>query len=83
MADTTTAIVKLSERSNRVVNIIKAKYGLRDKSEALNRLIEEFEEETLEPELRPEYIEKLKLVEKEAAIKVTNVDSYFDSLRKR
>ncbi|MBI2173073.1 MAG: DUF2683 family protein [Candidatus Aenigmarchaeota archaeon] len=29
------AVVKLSEHTNRILNIVKAKYGLRDKSEAI------------------------------------------------
>jgi hypothetical protein len=80
---TTIAIVKLSERANRVVNIVKARYGLRDKSAALNQLIQEYEDDNLEPELRPEYIKKLKCIEKEKTIKVKNINELFDNLRKR
>ncbi len=78
-----TAIVKLSEKANHVINVVKAKYGLNDKSQAINRMAEEYEEEVLEPELRPEYIEKLKRIEKEKTVKVKDVDAFFDSLRKR
>ncbi|MFA5247368.1 MAG: DUF2683 family protein [Candidatus Micrarchaeia archaeon] len=48
--------VTLEETSNRVVNIVKAKYGLRDKSEAINALISDYAESVLEPELRPEFV---------------------------
>ncbi len=48
--------VTLEDTSNRVVNIVKAKYGLRDKSEALNALISDYAESVLEPELRPEFV---------------------------
>ena len=78
-----TAIVKLNDEANRIINIVKAKYGLKDKSEALNKMAEEYEECILEPELRPEYIEKLKRIGKEPAIKVKNLDEYFNKLRKR
>ena len=59
------AIVTISDEANRLLNIIKAKYGLNDKSEAINLMAEQYEEEILEPELRPEYIVKLKKIEKE------------------
>ena len=53
------AMINISEESNRVLNIIKAKYGLKDKSAAINLVVEEYEESFLEPELRPEYKKKL------------------------
>ena len=58
------AIVDISDRANRVLNIVKAKYGLRDKSEAINVMAEEYEEDIMEPELRPEYVEKIRKIEK-------------------
>jgi hypothetical protein len=73
------AIVKISERANRVLNILKAKYGLRDKSEAINIMAKEYEEEVMEPELRPEYIEKAMLIGRQKPIKVGSVGK----LRKR
>ena len=62
------AMVQISEKANRVLNVVKAKYGLKDKSEAINKVLEEYEEELLEPQLRPEYIEKLEKIEKEGTI---------------
>ena len=73
------AIVKISERANRVLNIIKAKYGLRDKSEAINVMADEYEEALLEPELRPEYVKKIEKIRKEKPIKIGTVEN----LRKR
>ncbi|MDO8646809.1 MAG: DUF2683 family protein [Candidatus Diapherotrites archaeon] len=78
-----TAIVKLNDEANRIINIVKAKYGLKDKSQALNKMIEQYQLEILEPELRPEFIAKMKKIEKEKTIKVSNVDEYFEKLRKR
>ncbi len=54
------ALIQINENANRVLNIIKAKYGLNDKSEAVNLMAEQYEEEILEPELRPEFVEKIK-----------------------
>ncbi|MFH1224987.1 MAG: DUF2683 family protein [Candidatus Diapherotrites archaeon] len=78
-----TAIVVLDDAANRVINMVKAKYCLRDKSAAINKMAEEYEEELLEPELKPEYIEKLRRIEKEKTVKIKDIDAYFDSLRKR
>lgn len=53
------AVINIEENTNRVLNIVKAKFGLKDKSEAINLVVSEYEQTTLEPELRPEY--KIKL----------------------
>ena len=64
------ALVDITNEANRVLNIIKAKYGLKDKSEAINILAHEYAEEVLEPGYRPEYIEKLSRIEKEKRVKI-------------
>jgi hypothetical protein len=53
------AVIDIDENTNRVLNIVKAKHGLRDKSSAINLVVTEYEESFLEPELRPEYKNKL------------------------
>ena len=53
------AIVNLGEREDRVLTIVKGKFGLKNKSEAINLVIGKFEQELLEPRLRPEYKTKL------------------------
>jgi len=53
------AMININEDVNRVLNIIKAKYGLKDKSEAINLVVNEYEQSFLEPELRPSYKTKL------------------------
>lgn len=58
------AIVNIKERQDRVLNIVKGKYGFKNKSEAINQIIEEFEKKLLEPELRPEYREELMKIDK-------------------
>jgi len=71
------AVVNLNEHENRVLNIIKGKYGLKNKSEAISVVISEYEKELLEPELRPEYVEKLKKREKEPTVKVKDFRKHF------
>ena len=64
----TQAIVNLGDREDRVLTIVKGKYGFKNKSEAMNFVIDHFEENHLEPELRPEYIRKLAKIEKEGYV---------------
>lgn len=63
------AIVNLGEYEDRVLTIVKGKFGLKNKSDAVNLIINKFEEELLEPELRPEFIQKIKRIEKEGKFK--------------
>jgi hypothetical protein len=58
------AIININEHANRILNIVKAKFGLKDKSEAIDLMAEQYESEILEPKLRPEYKVKLAKVMK-------------------
>ena len=53
------SLVDFGERQDRVLTIVKGKYGLDNKSEAANLIVSKFEEAFLEPELRPEYREEI------------------------
>ena len=66
----TQALIKLNENINRVLNIVKAKYDLKDKSEAIEFIIKKYIEYENEPELKPEFIEKIKKIKKEKSIRV-------------
>ena len=68
------AMININENVNRVLNIIKAKYGLKDKSEAINLVVNEYEENFLEPELRPEYLEKLQKIRKGKYLKFNSIN---------
>ncbi len=58
------AIIQLDEHTDQVLNIVKGRYNLKNKSDAVHLVVEKFEEELLEPELRPEFIEKILRIEK-------------------
>ena len=53
------ARVELNEYTNKVLAIIKAKYSLKDKSEALNKFIELYGEDIAEKEATDEYVKKM------------------------
>jgi len=67
------AIININETTNRALNIIKAKYGLKDKSEAIDMMAEQYIESVLEPELRPEFIREALMAEHQPSIKVGTV----------
>ena len=67
-------IIQIGEREDRILNIVKAKFGLKNKSEAVTLIAQIYEESFLEPELRPEYLEKLKRIRKGKYIKFNSVD---------
>ena len=73
------ALVEIDENTNRVLNVVKAKYGLRDKGEAIQIVVERYIEEEDEPDLRPEFIEKIRKTEHQKGIKFKSVSE----LRKR
>jgi hypothetical protein len=73
------AIVDIDEEANKVINILKAQYGLRDKSQAINEMAKQYKEIVLDSEVRPEYVRRLKRVEKERILRVGSADD----LRKR
>jgi hypothetical protein len=70
------AIINIEDRTNKILSVIKAKYGLKDESEAINFIVAEYEEEMLEPELKPEYIEKLKKIEKQKTIELGTIENF-------
>jgi hypothetical protein len=58
------SIINLGERADKVLNIVKAKFGLKNKSQAMALIIRIYEESFLERELRSEYLEKLMKISK-------------------
>lgn len=71
------AIIDIDKEANRILNILKAEYGLKDKSQAINFIAHQFKRFIrLEPEVRPEYIKKLKKIHKGKRIKIGSVEDF-------
>ena len=68
------SIIDLDEREDRILNIVKAKFGLKNKSEAVALIAKIYEDSFLEPELRPEYLENLEKIRKGKYIKFNSID---------
>jgi hypothetical protein len=58
------AMIEISEEANHILNIVKARYKLKTKSQAIAKIVLECGENILEPEIRPEYAKKIKGIEK-------------------
>lgn len=71
-------ILNISEHVNRIISIVKAKCGLKNKNEAINLMIKQYEERILEPNLHPEYIGKMKERQKEPTVKIDNFKKHFN-----
>lgn len=71
------ALIKLDENVNRILNLIKAKYGFKDKSEAVAFVVGKYIDDEGEPELRPEFIDKMRKIQKQKSIKVDDFASRY------
>ena len=67
-------IINIGEKEDRVLNIVKAKFGLKNKSEAVSMIAKIYEESFLEPELRPEYVKKLERIRKGRYIRYNSIE---------
>ncbi len=66
------ALIELDDNTNRVLNIVKAKFGFKDKAEAIEYVVSEYIEFENDPELRPGFIKKIRQIQKEKSIRVEN-----------
>jgi hypothetical protein len=57
------AQIELDDYTNRVLNVIKAKFALKDKSAAIGKMAELFGTEFVEREPREEYVKKILEIE--------------------
>jgi len=71
------AIVDINDNANRTLNIVKAKEGLKDKSEAINLIVSFYGKEILEPDLRPEFIKEMLEAQKEKTIKIKDFSTHY------
>ncbi len=59
MENIISARIELSEYANKVLNMIKIKFNLHDKSEAINKFIDLYGEDVVEKEASDEYAAKI------------------------
>ncbi|MFH0986466.1 MAG: DUF2683 family protein [Candidatus Micrarchaeota archaeon] len=75
------AMIQIDEHTNKILNLVKINYDLRNKSEAIEVLVKKYENDDMEPEFKPEYIKKLDRIEKHGKFtRVTDLKKFFDEL---
>ncbi len=70
------AIVEIDEEANNVINILKAQYGLKDKSQAINEMARQYKALVLESGIRPEYLKKLERIQREPIIRIGSTTDF-------
>jgi len=71
------ASIELSDHANKVVSAVMDRDGLRGRSAAIARIVEEYEEKILDPALRPRYVEVAKRGAKGRPRRATSVYEIF------
>jgi len=71
------AIIDIDNNANRIINIVKAKEDLKDKSQTINLILNIYGEELLEPNLRPEFVKEILRAKKEESVNVEDWDKHF------
>ena len=64
------------------MNVVKAEFGLSNKNEAIKLIIDKFEQELLEPKLRPKFVEELLKIDKEEGIEFKNMKELRNMIEK-
>ena len=52
------ALIEINKDTNRILNIVKAKYNLKDKGKAVEIIVRRYEETSLDPGLRTSQFRK-------------------------
>ena len=77
------AIVTLGEQEDKIVNVVKAQHGFKNKSEAINFVVAKFHTAFLDEAcpicdgskpLKPEFIKKIQAIEKEKGASFKNIE---------
>ncbi len=71
------AIVDINENANRILNIVKAKEDLKDKSETINLILTMYGKEMLEEELKPEFVTELLKAQNERIVEIDDWNKHF------
>jgi hypothetical protein len=70
------AIIDINDNTNKILGIIKAEFGLKDKSQAIDMMAKEYEQLVFEPKIKASYLKRLKKIEKEKTIKIGRLKDF-------
>mgnify|MGYP001180260404 CR=1 FL=1 len=73
-------MINLTKNQDKIVNMVKVMMDLGNKNEAIRHIISRYNDELMEPHLRPEFVAKIKKIEKEKNLKYRNLDELWKEL---
>jgi len=76
------SIIDINEDEDRILNIVKAQYNLKNKSQAVAFIAKKYRDSFLEPELLPTFISKINEIKKEKGIKFSSIQDLKQSIEK-
>tara|TARA_Y100000296_G_scaffold71880_1_gene87749 strand:+ start:150 stop:395 length:246 start_codon:yes stop_codon:yes gene_type:complete len=75
-------IFNLDEETDKILGIVKAQHGLKNKNQAMEFILKIYGENFLEPEIRPEFLKKLQKIKKQKGIRFSSVEELRKDIEK-
>jgi hypothetical protein len=66
-------IFNIGEQEEKILGIVKAQHGLKNKNQAMELILKIYGESFLEPEIRSEFLEKLQKIKHQKGIVFNNI----------
>lgn len=66
-------IFNIGEQEEKILGIVKAQHGLKNKNQAMELILKIYGENFLEPEIRPEFLERLQRIKQQKGIRFNSV----------
>lgn len=67
-------IFNIGEQEEKILGIVKAQHGLKNKNQAMELILKIYGENFLEPEIRPEFLERLQRIKQQKGIRFNSVE---------
>lgn len=67
-------IFTLNEEADKILGIVKAQHGFKNKNQAMELILKIYGESFLEPEIRPEFLERLQKIDNEKGIPFKDIN---------
>jgi hypothetical protein len=68
--------IDITDDTNRILNLVKITYHLRDKSQAINIMAKGYKELIFKPMIKVPYLKKMKKISKERTIHMRSIDNF-------
>ena len=72
------SIIDVGTREDKIINIVKAQQGLKNKSDAVSLVLNVYADAFLETQLRPEFIERMNKIDNEKGVKFRDIGELKD-----